>query len=449
MPQTRRSNAVVLDDDAEESGDRDRDSDCEIIDEIVTPSKRPLTAKKSVASSKTDTTPLAQAYDSWHKSNLEYSAQDQPERRRPLVLHYIRLMLEELRKQPNLHVPVYDKASAKSISLSVFSSRRRVFGKHASAVRLRGKKIFSKMAALSELYLTKQAEQRMLQWEEVNLSPEEREDLLDDLKSFNDLLARSDSNEEELSDEGSTKSSPKKRLRRRSVDSSPPPSTESPQFPEGADKPQTPENQEPTGSSSTVIVSGEKTRSPKKRTTKVGSLADLALLERHDELLGDLTKLERIFELSTAMQELKDQPYATPDYVYNPRYSVGDEIVVCSEFFYFAKIRSVKDDFDCPDLLKRIPAYEVVYREWTAPEPDREFVVEYDIFALTGPNYRPVELFMAHNWNRLKKWSSQPKAKKRGMFVMDPGNYAVVSNEVNKQFAKAFGSTDFKSWLNI
>ncbi|OWA55687.1 hypothetical protein BV898_20075, partial [Hypsibius exemplaris] len=71
---------------------------------------------------------------------------------------------------------------------------------------------------------------------------------------------------------------------------------------EGADKPQTPENQEPTGSSSTVIVSGEKTRSPKKRTTKVGSLADLALLERHDELLGDLTKLERIFELSTAMQ---------------------------------------------------------------------------------------------------------------------------------------------------
>ena len=54
------------------------------------------------------------------------------------------------------------------------------------------------------------------------------------------------------------------------------------------------------------------------------ALADQALLDRRADIIGDsVTKLERIFLLSEAVQALKDRPYEDKDYVFDPVYSVG------------------------------------------------------------------------------------------------------------------------------
>lgn len=62
------------------------------------------------------------------------------------------------------------------------------------------------------------------------------------------------------------------------------------------------------------------------------------VLRCREEALGDLRPDQLILELANVMQLRKDAAYAYSSYKCDPLFQAGDDVVVCSGNYYFAKV---------------------------------------------------------------------------------------------------------------
>ncbi|GAU91074.1 hypothetical protein RvY_03397 [Ramazzottius varieornatus] len=114
-----------------------------------------------------------------------------------------------------------------------------------------------------------------------------------------------------------------------------------------------------------------------------------------------MSPAERLLHLNRALQKVKDEAYIDPSYSGQPHFRIGQS-------------------------------------SGLAFEAGREWVPEYDVSALSGPVYQPIQLWFAHRDKIQKKWSALPAERKKDVFLLDKEDYAKVASAVDEHFRQSF-----------